>query len=54
MLCPYIREKETVVRIPNIDEETTFITSEVTEVRYKMMECQKEKCAAWQNGNCNY
>lgn len=54
MICPYIKNKEVIVRIPRIDEETTFITSEITEVRYEMQECLKDNCAVWKNEKCNY
>lgn len=55
MICPYIVHRRLVVQlVRSFDDEIDTGHEYVENNLAVCMECQKENCAAWQDGKCNY
>lgn len=56
MICPYIVHRRVVSQLSrSLDEDMNDTGHEYVENNLACcMECQKENCAAWQDGKCNY
>ena len=53
MICPYNTKVDVTVTETETDDERGIVKT-VTKTMYKMLDCHKEECGAWQDGRCNY
>lgn len=56
MICPYNRKTETQIlqwtQSPDSEDEKSG--QQITKIVFRQIECHREGCGAWHDGQCHY